>query len=475
MEDVLVAPMSREFAQCGMHRRLTEAEWLALFQCAGLEMSFIRDVSLGWGLKVAEEAACRRWSLNDMPLSFMHEWRTLTLASLHHLQIWWTKPLVVLPKLPNLKSLELLHSNMGPDLFRNLSQTCPNLHELSVSLVCNQTQKPEMIQKIFLALSMVLKTNSPPISRFTLQQDWDRDSVLSALRVNQSITDLHVIAPRHLKGFHPSPHVRFLTVTWSHGENGFHLNSWLSSAQCQLLELHVDDWEYVLPPIPTLSILYIHTLRVATPWPRHIHTLRIMSMNVLDDVKANDVVKNLNDLSSLTCLELRSELLSEAFLRAPPPRLQLSQLALSVKTEATILSAVNFVKTQANLFAFTLNLLFYHEILLLERLICQEPQPFHRLVYVHVGALDHHHECRRLRTQITRNRDIRQNWKYVAPLLAFLRANRHHPFQYSVFPLLESIATLSNEPFIPADPRSTTILNLDKFVDAKFTQSHLSK
>lgn len=55
---------------------------------------------------------------------------------------------------------------------------------------------------------------------------------------------------------------------------------------------------------------------------------------------------------------------------------------------------------------------------------------------------DHDHMDHKMKTLITRNACARCNWQKIAPLIAFIRASLHHPFQYSIFPLLSSITSL---------------------------------
>jgi hypothetical protein len=73
----------------------------------------------------------------------------------------------------------------------------------------------------------------------------------------------------------------------------------------------------------------------------------------------------------------------------------------------------------------------------------------------------------------------RDNWFRSVPLLSFIRANRYHPFRYSVLPLLSMIRDFAAE----VEPEQLTSISkptnqalrkpikFDRFIDSKFAQS----
>jgi hypothetical protein len=65
---------------------------------------------------------------------------------------------------------------------------------------------------------------------------------------------------------------------------------------------------------------------------------------------------------------------------------------------------------------------------------------------------------------------VRENWIRVSVLLAFIRANLGHVFQYSVLPLIGTISDLICD---SSASEKFAVINCDKFIGSRFVRACL--
>jgi hypothetical protein len=77
-----------------------------------------------------------------------------------------------------------------------------------------------------------------------------------------------------------------------------------------------------------------------------------------------------------------------------------------------------------------------------------------------------------IEASLARNRKQRENWLRLAPLMAFVRANRSSAIKTSFLPLVSLVAKLEDESYTD---KQTYHIHLDKFFDTRFFKQQISE